>query len=161
MYKINKIVYFLFIIFTFTSCNIENKEENTEENSLFKEQILSGKILDEEYVFDYGCEVFLPTDIGLKRHLFLYSTNYANSSFPVLSFQLEDLELKKYNIKNYRSHGVDLCGFVSQIPSFFDDGEVEILSIDELGITGRVWANNNEGTSSVNGNFTVLFENSI
>jgi hypothetical protein len=44
--------------------------------------------------------------------------------------------------------------------SIFDEGELEITEIDTIGLTisGRVWAVTNEGTSELNGNFTVVLD---
>lgn len=141
------------IIFFILSCNLIHDKNR------FKDQALSGEILGIPFIAGIGGKLsHYNYDIS-KMDIIFYSLN-EESIFPVLNFPLEkDSEPKVYTISNSNKNDIELVGHSSLLEYvFFDEGEIEILSITDTEISGRLWAKTKEGTSSVNGNFLVILQ---
>lgn len=150
---------FIFSIISFlTSCELLGLVEKDENG--FKDQVLSGKIRNQSFTFVSG----IAKEISYYNEwqISLYPTkadeyNSYLSVYPYLVFSIpKDSKPQKYKISTFGNSGLMLTGWASGYDgTWFDDGEIEILSISETEITGRIRGVTNEGTSKINGNFSV------
>lgn len=150
MYKFKAFCILLFITAVFSGCSLE------EEDRYFKDQVLAGEVLGVPYNFGYGKSQYTLNDNPNKYDIALFSDD-SDSSLPLLIFQLDrEAQPQMYNIS---ADSFNLSGKESTTNfTRFDKGQIEITTISETEITGRIWAITDEGTSNVNGNFTARID---
>lgn len=140
---------------------------NPEEERGFKDQNLQGKIRGNTFSFVSGVALdknssswnirLFPRDPAAGEDP--WSTSAYSNVYPYLSFTISrTAPTQKYTVAFLSSSALTLAGWASPSEgTFFDDGEIEIQSIDTATITGRIWAITNEG-DSINGNFSAVIE---